>query len=201
MHHSGELGSQHAVSRKDIGAVEAAAAVGGQQESGCIAHTTDACANAQGGAAPLGGRGTRACTGVRRLDLEHCSTALQGEDAWTRNPRTEAHAVNTSGEKARAVGRAVASRGRHRACSSRRDRDAPSAAHTWAARRAPSASAGWGGGSRRAGGTARARPAAIVTRRLRYTHGPHARRTPSVRRRANNCVARVAQRVLFPPRS
>jgi hypothetical protein len=37
---------------------------------------------------------------------------------------------------------------------------------------APSASDGWGGRSRRADGTARARPDAIATRRLRLTHGP-----------------------------
>jgi hypothetical protein len=58
----------------------------------------------------------------------------------------------------RRLGRAVASRGRHRACPSRRDRDAQPAAHTRAARRTQSASAGWGGRSRRAGGTARVVP-------------------------------------------
>jgi hypothetical protein len=45
----------------------------------------------------------------------------------------------------RRLGRAVASRGRHSACSSCRDRIAPPAAHTWAARRTPSVSAGEGG--------------------------------------------------------
>jgi hypothetical protein len=73
----------------------------------------------------------------------------------------------------RRLGRAIASRGRLSARSSHRDRDAPPAANAWAARRAPSTSAGWGGRSRRAGGTARARPAAIATRRRRHKHGPH----------------------------
>jgi hypothetical protein len=55
-------------------------------------------------------------------------------------------------------GRVVASRGWDSACLARRDRDAQPAAHTWPARRAPSASAGWGGRSRRAAGTARVVP-------------------------------------------
>jgi hypothetical protein len=70
----------------------------------------------------------------------------------------------------RAGGGAVATSGRHRSCSSQRGRDAPLAAHTWAARRAPSSSDGWGGRSRRAGGAARARPAAIATRRWRHRY-------------------------------
>jgi hypothetical protein len=74
--------------------------------------------------------------------------------------------------------RAAAAR-RHSACSSRRNRDALQAAHTWAARQAPSASAGWGGRSRRGGGTARARPAVIATRCRRHTYGPGKRPTPA----------------------
>ncbi len=76
-------------------------------------------------------------------------------------------------------GRAVASRGWHSPCSSHCDRKAPSAAHTLAvlALCASSASTGWGGRSRRAGGTARALPTALVTRRRRHTHGPQCRRT------------------------
>ncbi len=60
----------------------------------------------------------------------------------------------------RRPGRAVAQSGRHSAL------DAQPAVHTWpgAARRAPSASGGRGGRSRRVGGTARARPAAIAMR-------------------------------------
>jgi hypothetical protein len=77
-------------------------------------------------------------------------------------------------------GGAVASRGQHSACSSHRSHDALPATHTWAAQHAPSASAGWGGRSRRVGGTAplsaRASPAAIMIamrpmRRRRHTHG------------------------------
>jgi hypothetical protein len=44
----------------------------------------------------------------------------------------------------RRLGSVVASRGWHSACSSRRDRDSQPGAHTWTARRAPSASAGRG---------------------------------------------------------
>jgi hypothetical protein len=42
----------------------------------------------------------------------------------------------------RRLGKTDASRGRHCACSSRNDRDAPAVAHSWAARRAPSARLG-----------------------------------------------------------
>jgi hypothetical protein len=99
-------------------------------------------------------------------------------------PRSRRAARGThTGRTARALlqrllWRAVASRGRHSACSSRRDRVPPSAAHTRAARRIPSASACCGGWSRRAGGTARARPAAIATRRQRHTHGPQGAHPP-----------------------
>ncbi len=75
----------------------------------------------------------------------------------------------------RRLGSAVASRGRHSACPARRVRDTVPTAHTWAARRAPSASGGRGGQSRRAGGTARARPAAIAT--AGQTVPPRLRRT------------------------
>jgi hypothetical protein len=100
-------------------------------------------------------------------------------------------------------GRVAPSRGWHSACSSRRDRDAPLAAHTWAARRAPSASAGRGGRSRRGGCTARARPAAIATRRRRYTHGPRGAcppPSPAGGGWSHRSVARAAQHVLVPPR-
>jgi hypothetical protein len=99
------------------------------------------------------------------------------------------------------LGRAVASRGRHSACSSCLDRDAPPAAHTWAASRARSVSAGWAGRSHRAGGTARARPAAIATRRQRITHGPHGARPPPAPAGEGGRVMRAAQRVLVPLRS
>jgi hypothetical protein len=88
------------------------------------------------------------------------------------------------------LGKAVASRGRHRACSSRSDRDAPAVAHSWAAQRAPSASTGWGGPSCRTGGTEHARPAAIATRRLRHTHEPHGARPPPAPAEEGGCVAR-----------
>jgi hypothetical protein len=108
------------------------------------------------------------------------------------DPEHEVHTIDCSGDyspdpqkncthmgctartlRQRRLGRAVTSRGRHSVCSSRRNRDAPAAAHTWAARRAPPASSDWGGRSRRLGGTACASPAAIATRHLRHTHGPH----------------------------
>ncbi len=57
------------------------------------------------------------------------------------------HRARRSEGARRRPGRAVASRGRHSACSSSHDRDAPPAVHTQAARRAPSASAGRGGRS------------------------------------------------------
>jgi hypothetical protein len=72
------------------------------------------------------------------------------------------------------LGGAVATRGRHSACSSSRDRGAPASAHASAPRCTPSASCSWGGRSRRAsaGGTVRARLAVIATRRWRLTPGP-----------------------------
>jgi hypothetical protein len=59
-------------------------------------------------------------------------------------------AITAERLRQRRLQRAVASRGRHRACSSRRDRDAPPASHTWAALRAPFASAGIAGSTARA---------------------------------------------------
>ncbi len=150
-------------------------------------------------------------------------------DAWTRNPSTEAHAVNTAGEKERAVGRADASRGRLRACSSRPDRDTPAAARKRAARRhavhSPPAPAGRGRRVTRAaqrvlvpprsphaagvthlgrvakGGTARARPAAIATRRRRHTHGPHGARPPPAPAGECRRIVLAAHHMLGPPRS
>jgi hypothetical protein len=101
----------------------------------------------------------------------------------------------------RRPGRAVASHGRHIMCSSRRDRDAPSAAHTWAARRVPSASAGWGGWPGRAGGTARARPAVIAMRRRRHSCGPHGARPQPASPGDGGSVARAGQRVPDLPHS
>ena len=79
-------------------------------------------------------------------------------------------------------------------------RDAPPAAHTWAARRAPSASAGWERRLRRAG----ARSAALATRRRRHTHGPHGAISPPAPAGEGGRVARASQRGLVglvPPRS
>jgi hypothetical protein len=85
------------------------------------------------------------------------------------------------------------------AAPSRRARDAPAAAHSWAARRVPSASGGRGGRSCSAGGTAHARPAALVTRRRRHTHMPHDARPLPVQAGEGDRVARAAQHVLVPP--
>jgi hypothetical protein len=110
MPHSGELGSQRAaaVSRKEqfrlpqCGCCRRSAAIR-------LHNTRDRRMRerASAGAAPLGDGWTRASTEVRRRGppASHCGTAWQGGDAWTPNPRTEAHAVKTAGEKKRAVGR------------------------------------------------------------------------------------------------
>jgi hypothetical protein len=111
------------------------------------------------------GEGGRVAKAAQRVLLPPRSRRAAG---GTQEP----HGAAGRALRQRRLGRAAASRGRRSACSSRRDRDAPPAANTWAARGASSACAGWGGRSHRAGGTARARPAAIATRRLRHTHGP-----------------------------
>jgi hypothetical protein len=64
-------------------------------------------------------------------------------------------------------------------------------------RGAPSASGGRGGRSRRAGGTAPARPAAIAIRSRRHTHGPHS--VPPAPAGEDDRVAWAAQLVLVPP--
>ncbi len=88
-------------------------------------------------------------------------------------------------------GRVAPSRGRHSACSSRSARDAPPAAHTWAARRTPSASAGRGGQARRS--VARAAQRVLVPpRSRRAAGGTHLGRT---------AVMRAKHRVFVPPRS
>jgi hypothetical protein len=96
------------------------------------------------------------------------------------------------------AGRAVALRGRHSECPARRDRDAQLAAHAWAARRALSASAGWGGWPRRAGGAARAHPAAMATRRRRHSCGPHGARHQPASPGDGGRVVRAGQRVPDP---
>ncbi len=101
-------------------------------------------------------------------------TSIEGPVAAKACAAGGTHMGRTAGALSRRrLRRAVASRGRHSACSSRRARDAPPSAHAWAALRAPSASAGRGGRSRRTSGKARARPAASVTPCRRHTHGPH----------------------------
>jgi hypothetical protein len=74
-------------------------------------------------------------------------------------------------------------------------------AHTWAARHALSASAGWGGWPRRAGGSARARPAAIAMRRRRHSCGPHGARPQPASPGEGGRVARAGQRVPDLPHS
>ncbi len=100
---------------------------------------------------------------------------------WGGGARRPSASLCSHGGKAFHAKRETPPRGhraqRHSVCSSRRNRDAPAAAHTWAAWRAPSASAGWGGGSR-------------VARAAQRVLAPPGGR-----------VARVAQRVLVPPRS
>jgi hypothetical protein len=71
----------------------------------------------------------------------------------------------------------------HRACSSRRDRDALPAMHIWAAWRAPSASAGWGGV------VSRGWHSVCSTRRDRNA-------TPAARTCATLLALRVCQRLL-----
>jgi hypothetical protein len=68
------------------------------------------------------------------------------------------------------LGRAVASHELHGACRSSRDRDAPMATHTCAARRWLSAGCGRGGQSHRASCTGRAGLAAMAACRRLYTH-------------------------------
>ena len=68
------------------------------------------------------------------------------------------------------LGRVVALRERHGACLCRCDHVAPMVAHACAARRGSSTGRGWGGQSRRAIGTVRARVAAITSRQWLHTH-------------------------------
>ena len=98
-------------------------------------------------------------------------------------------------------GRLVASRERHGACSSRCDRGAPALAHTCAIPGGPSACRGWGGRSRRASGTERARLAAIATRRRRHTHVLPGAGPPPAVAGEGGCVARAARCVLVSLRS
>jgi hypothetical protein len=129
----------------------------------------------------------RACT------PRHYSDAQPG--------RRHTHGLHGARPPPAKLKRTVASSGRFIECSSCRDRHMPPAARTQIARQAPSAGVGWGGGSRRTDGTARARPSAIATRCWRHTHGPYGAHAPPAPAGGGCRVARAAQRVLVALRS
>jgi hypothetical protein len=96
-------------------------------------------------------------------------------------------------------GRALLSGELHGACRSCRDRDAPMAAHTCAARRWPSAGRGQEGRPRRASCKGRAGLAAIATRQWRHAHvRPGAGSRPAVAGEGGR-VARAARGVQVTP--